>query len=223
MLQAILKSKFRATGSGNRRKRWMRVAGMIASKEKLRRTSCNGNVPVNTTVSARHIQRPSHPCSKPLLAVLFLRQGAFLYQSHPSLRPTLRHKSGRRSKRMTHADTRLLQRLRQGAFLCQSHPSLRPTLRHKSGRRSKRMTHADTRLLQRLGPSVCPCESPVLRAVLRRVRVVIAHAQPGVPPASVRSLCTHNAMSACTCSHRLLRTLGSERFSYGPGVRKERS
>ena len=111
MLQAILKSKFRATGSGNRQKRWMRVAGMIASKEKLRRTSCNGNVPVNTTVSARHIQRPSHPCSKPLLAVLFLRQGAVLYQSHPSLRPTLRHKSGRRSKRMTHADTRLLQRL----------------------------------------------------------------------------------------------------------------
>lgn len=184
MLQAILKSKFRATGSGNRQKRWMRVAGMIASKQKLRRTSCNGNVPVNTTVSARHIQRPSHPCSKPLLAVLFLRQGAFLYQSHPSLRPTLRH---------------------------------------KSGRRSKRMTHADTRLLQRLGHSICPHESPVLRAVLRRVRVVIAHAQLGVPPASVRSLRTHNAMSACTCSHRLLRTLGSERFSYGPGVRKERS
>ena len=179
-----IKSNFRATGSGTRRKRWMRVAGMIASKEKLQRTSCNGNVPVNTTVSARHIQRPSHPCSKPLLAVLFLRQGAFLYQSHPSLRPTLRH---------------------------------------KSGRRSKRMTHADTRLLQRLGPSICPHESPVLRAVLRRVRVVIAHAQLGVPPASVRSLRTHNAMSACTCSHRLLRTLGSERFSYGPGVRKERS
>ena len=113
--------------------------------------------------------------------------------------------------------------LRQGAVLYQSHPSLRPTLRHKSGRRSKRMTHADTRLLQRLGPSICPYESLVLRAVLRRVRVVIAHAQLGVPPASVRSLRTHNAMSACTCSHRLLRTLGSERFSYGPGVRKERS
>ena len=75
MLQAILKSTFRATGSSNRRKRWMRVAGMIASKEKLRRTSCNGNVPVNRTVSARHIQQPSHPCSKPLLAVLFFTAG----------------------------------------------------------------------------------------------------------------------------------------------------
>ena len=81
----------------------------------------------------------------------------------------------------------------------------------------------DTRLLQRLGPSICPYESLVLRAVLRRIRVVIAHAQLGVPPASVRSLRTHNAMSACTCSHRQLRALGSERFSYGPGVRKERS